>query len=334
MVANLTAVRTDLPYLRRRVRPGTQPAQAAEPPARVSLRLTGPNEVIKPKYAVPTLDVDVTLTKANPVTQLNRRQSAIGSLLIQGAVDFAWEAAGVGGSELVGGQEQETDSAAVYAGRPLVQQRKGDVVLNLRHSAALRRLLVRARQPIVVTLYSGRKITVAAGENGAQLLISRLDGVLELRREETHSAFGFAHLTADIPQALPSRAQLASAGNGRTLTSMGVVYGQPAAAYVSAGFGQEIDSTGEEPVVREVGSWRRAERRLAPRRAQTPEARAILRTTFDFDESWREDLIEALDSGRSSADIYRQFKARFEPAGASRALHNYDDNYDDGYDPF
>lgn len=194
MPANTT--RTDVPYLRRRVKRGSVPEPTAKS---ISLKLGGNNDdtspstgpqVIQPASTrippLPSVDGKEVLTLDNPVVALDRKQSAIGSLVISGAEAFAWETNdGFGNLVLKEGSES---TAPLFGNRRLAEFHKGEVVVGLRHFRNLRRLIAGTRMGLLkVRLYDGSEI-VADGDGGNNaLLVSRVGNHLEVRLEKIDS---------------------------------------------------------------------------------------------------------------------------------------------------
>jgi hypothetical protein len=149
------------------------------------------------------------LTVDYPVVTLDRRQSAIGSLVVDlapaGTLSCVWELTdGTSGivSDAVAGPNGVRTSP-MFGRRPLVELRKGQILVGLRHVAELRRLLiVTAGHPAdgspattVLSLYKGA--TIESAHKSAEPCISSLavyqvDGELVVRRE----GFGFPDVRA------------------------------------------------------------------------------------------------------------------------------------------
>lgn len=189
-----TTIRTDIPYLRRRVKRGSVPEPSTKS---VSLNLsrsddapaTGPQPVLPASNRIPPLPVvdgKVVLTLNEPVVALDRKQSAIGSMVISGAEAFAWEANDGFGNLVL--KEHDESTAPMFGNRRLAEFHKGEVVVGLRHFRNLRRLIVGTRMGLLkVKLYDGSEI-VADGDNGNNaLLISRVNNHLEVRLEKINS---------------------------------------------------------------------------------------------------------------------------------------------------
>lgn len=199
MPVDLERKRTDLPYLRRRVRPEiaaelrAQQQSAAVAAPRPSLSLTTPGQqAAKSRYEVPTLHENFNLAPSSPVVRLSKRSSAIGSLFISGANIICWQTADSQGTQAV--SDQADARIPVNAGRPLVEGYKGAAVIGLRHFRQLRRLLIEGAESLTVETATGGKINVVQVDGQpVRLSMLRLDGVLELRREHEDAGadFGF-----------------------------------------------------------------------------------------------------------------------------------------------
>ena len=180
MTADLTRPRPDLTYLRRRIKPGHEPAPVtsavAAAPSRNLLSLTpdAPKPVLPAK---PGVTGRAELTTSSPVVRLNRRQSAIGSLTIDGTTLVAWETTDRATGVLTGPGSEP--AMPVFANRPVVEFHEGQLVVGLRHIHRLRRVVAAVTDQVVVTIHDGATITCTGGA----LLLSVIDGCLELRRE-------------------------------------------------------------------------------------------------------------------------------------------------------
>lgn len=133
---------------------------------------------------VPYFQKNVELTLDEPVVRFDYRQSAIGSLTIDGAQAFAWETSEMGGLEVNGGTSTDIKPPS-YGNRPLVEFVDDTVVLGLRHFRHLRRLVVASQEDnLTVNLYGGSKVVIDSDGGNNVLLISRIDNELECRIEK------------------------------------------------------------------------------------------------------------------------------------------------------
>lgn len=191
MVATIT--RTDVPYLRRRLKKGEV---STAPVTSTSLKLggssTGNSSTNEPSVpapripALPSVEGKVILSLEEPSVLLSRVQSALGSLVISGAEAFAWEGNdGFGALVLADGSESPVP---MYGNRHLIEFHKGDLLLGLRHFKNFRRLIVGTRTGMLkARLYDESEI-IADGALGANaLLISRVGNQIEFRLEKINS---------------------------------------------------------------------------------------------------------------------------------------------------
>jgi len=145
---------------------------------------------------------------------MSRLQSAVGSLTIDvrpaGTISCIWELAdGISGiiSEWTG-----VRASPEFGKRPLIQLRKGQLMVGLRHISQLRRLLVvvsgpvpdDAPQSVVLAMHDGA--TIESAHSGTQAIVAvagyQVGGELVIRREarslpsisDAAAAYGF---TAD-----------------------------------------------------------------------------------------------------------------------------------------
>lgn len=204
MAFSRTAPRYEITYLRRRPKLGERVASPA-PAAAPSLSLgrpaqQGPKVALAPVQRVAGRAI---LSADAPTVTLDRRQSAIGSLAFDlfgadaggGALSCAWE--------LVEG-EAGLVSAALnvrvspqFGRRPIVQLRKGQLVVGLRHVRRLRRLLLLMggldesnATRLVGELHDEGTVEsshTAIAPVVAALAVYQVDGELVIRRED----FGF-----------------------------------------------------------------------------------------------------------------------------------------------
>ena len=221
MVLNRSGVRSDVGYLRRRVKPApvvdtpaqtsvvplnatAQPSAPRAPSAGLSLApatttsvpaaraqpATAATPALSPDtlpFPAPTIADVSQLGATEPVLRLNARQSAVGSLIVSGADVAVWEdESGVTGSATAAGDTAGTP-VRTPGNRPLVGYDDADAIVSLRHVRRLRRALFIARgpQPLGVQLFTGSTVTVAPGDDDRMfiLCLSRIGNLLELRAE-------------------------------------------------------------------------------------------------------------------------------------------------------
>jgi hypothetical protein len=119
--------------------------------------------------------------------RLDRRQSAIGSLLVTGATSAAWEGSDrVTGAMTVDGAVSGT-SIKCSGNRPLIGYVDGTAAVALRHIRELRRALFIGERSAALTveIFDGGTVTLpaAGGELRYILSLTAIDGVIELRAE-------------------------------------------------------------------------------------------------------------------------------------------------------
>lgn len=212
--------RTDLPFLRRRIkavpvitpapvhtatpvaaeqtpRPaglvlgGERPASAVSPRAK---RLAEQREKAKHEdhevallFPVPGIKDIYELNLEHRALRLTPLQSSVGTLLVTGSTAVAWEDV----RHVVGAQTSDghrAGSAIMTSGnRELVAYHGSDALITLRHVRAFRRAIFinRSNSPMGVRLFSGDNVALPPATNGTQmvLLVHRIGNVLELRAE-------------------------------------------------------------------------------------------------------------------------------------------------------
>ncbi|POH63497.1 MULTISPECIES: hypothetical protein [Cryobacterium] len=216
MALNSSPVRTDIGFLRRRVKPAApaavaRDAAATEPeprraasaglslapattgtaasPARPASVATAPATVSPDSlpFPAPTIDEVRELGENEPVLRLNARESAVGSLIVSGADLAVWEDADrVTGSESAAGDTAGTP-VTTAGNRPLVGFDEADAIVSLRHLQRLRRALFIARGPhtLGVQIFDGSTVTTARGDDSRMFILCllRVGNLVELRAE-------------------------------------------------------------------------------------------------------------------------------------------------------
>jgi len=183
MPINTTVSRANIVYLKRRPKLSDTPVIPTTT-ASNSLVLTAPNAVLAPeKPSKPTVSGKIALSfTEKPVVRLNKRQSAMGSLVITNAASFAWD------TGLKSGEETPTQPNAnipAFGNRKVVEFYKNEVVLSLRYFAQLKRLIVAANSGIMeIKLYDGSTIVVDSDNGKNVIYISRINNILEIRLEK------------------------------------------------------------------------------------------------------------------------------------------------------
>lgn len=188
-----SASTTAVPYLLRRPRATTTPRPPAVPPAR-------------------GLPESLLLTETVSEVTLDRRQSSIGSLVLevagQGEIGVAWELQDTR-TGLVSPLEGQLLSPE-YGRRPIVEHRQGTIVIGLRHVLQLRRFVLLVEGPegrhphrVVGSVNDGATFEASFARTApviSALAFYQIDGQLLVRREgfefETRAdvaeAYGFA----------------------------------------------------------------------------------------------------------------------------------------------
>lgn len=182
MTVNLKTPRPDVIYLRRRLKVGEK-LPSVEVPKNNFLKLNAPEDTV-PIVEKPKAEGRVTLSLDHPVVRLNARQSAIGSIVIEGANNFGWEAQGQSG--LVNASDPTFNQSPSFGNRKLVEFYKSEVVIGLRHADKLRRVVVGNSQGGILKLELLDGVVILLDtENGKNVLtIYRLNNVLEIRAEK------------------------------------------------------------------------------------------------------------------------------------------------------
>lgn len=236
MALNSSPVRSDVGFLRRRVKPAPAAAPVAPAPPAVAAR--APEPALAPSaglslgptaaaasapptasaaapesrpFPAPTIEDVRELGENEPVLRLNARESAVGSLIVSGADVAVWEDADrVTGSATAAGDTAGTP-VVTSGNRPLLGFDEADAIVSLRHVRELGRALfiARAPHPLGVQIFDGSTVTTAAGdaERMFVLYLLRIDNLIELRAEpvdrtasdaEILTQFGFT-LTPHVP---------------------------------------------------------------------------------------------------------------------------------------
>lgn len=185
-------------------RPQSEPIPPSTgPSARVAARLAARGRRVRPFPAPDPRDVQV-LDARTPVVRVDRRRSAVGSLVVAGCTSTVWEST----DHVVGAATVDGATAGRAVGtpgnRPLVGFDDGVALVALRHVRSLRRALFIARgaERMTVALHDGTTLAVdpGTGDTTTILALSVVDGELELRAEpfprsphdgEVFAAFGF-----------------------------------------------------------------------------------------------------------------------------------------------
>lgn len=182
MPLNMVSPRSDIVFMQRRLRKGeVQVAPVSTKTGRMSLRLGSPDvEVVKVDH-VHRLVKDVVLTVDAPVVRLNRRQSAVGSLVVEGAQMFAWDAEGRTGCETLTAPD---DSIPKFGNRKLFEFHKNLFIFNLKYFKSLRRVVVWSNDGVVkLHVNDGFVVTLDSSQGKNVFYISCVGDEVEVRLE-------------------------------------------------------------------------------------------------------------------------------------------------------
>ena len=161
-------------------------------------------------FPAPGIGETRLLDAQTPMIRLDRRQSAIGSLLVTGATSAAWESSEhVTGAMSVDGAVSGT-TIECSGNRPLVGYVDGTAAVALRHIRELRRALFigQPSSPLTVEIFDGGNVTLpaAGGELRFILSLTAIDGVIELRAEPVPARADAAELWQEFGFSMTSKA--------------------------------------------------------------------------------------------------------------------------------
>lgn len=202
MPANLTNPRPDIVYLRRRLKrgesvPTAAPAQTssasrlslARPSGDSPVTLTSPKEETPKPVSVPEAVGLSFLKETNDAFRLNKRQSAIGSLIIGNAMVAGWQtvdgASGYIYNAGVAVTESPEHTPQKFKKRALVEFHKDLLVVGLRNFRQLKRLIIVPKngETLQAETLSGTGV-VMDFEPFTALYVSVVDSVIEFRKED------------------------------------------------------------------------------------------------------------------------------------------------------
>ena len=178
----MVSPRSDIVFMQRRLRKGEVPvAPVKVKTGRMSLRLNAePVGVVKVDHAR-RLTKNIELTVEEPVVRLNRRQSAVGSLVVENAQMFAWDADGRKGFETL---TTPDGSVPRFGNRKLVEFHKGLFVFNLKHFKVLRRVVVWSSTGVLKLHVNDNFVVTLNSDNGKNVFyISCVGDEVEVRLE-------------------------------------------------------------------------------------------------------------------------------------------------------
>jgi hypothetical protein len=182
---DLLSPRPDITFLRRRMRPGETQAAPAAP--KIDYLNLSDDPAATPRSAAipskPQLSGRSALTLATPVVRMTPRQSAIGSLIVTGADIVSW-----GTTDGHHGTAKRGETLAgikSFANRPLVAWVGDQLVVGLRHSADLRRVIIGSSTGALTATFAGGATFTADTRQGADVLYLAMIGTLLEARVET-----------------------------------------------------------------------------------------------------------------------------------------------------
>lgn len=197
MPANLTNPRPDIVYLRRRLKVGEN-APTVEAPKSSTLTLNGSKdastaspmfqEKALPSSAVPNASGLTFLKGVNDACRLNKRQSAIGSLIIGNAMVAGWEmhdgSSGYLYNKGIASTESPETEPAKFNKQALIEFHKELLIVGLRNVRNLKRLIVvpKTGETLQAETIGGTGV-VMEFEPFTALYISVIDSVVEFRKE-------------------------------------------------------------------------------------------------------------------------------------------------------
>lgn len=193
---DLLSPRPDITFIRRRMRPGETPAapkidylNLSDDPA-----ATPRASAIPPK---PVLSVRAALSLASPVVRMAPRQSAIGSLILIGADVVSWET--TDGNRGTSKRGEILVGVPSFANRALVAWQGDQLIVGLRHSATLRRLIIGSSTGTLTATFAGGATFTASTRDGADVLYLAMIGTLLEARVETLNSDRNIETTFGIP---------------------------------------------------------------------------------------------------------------------------------------
>jgi hypothetical protein len=195
MSANLTDPRPDIVFLRRRLKVGeVVPTEA--PRTSSVLTLNRDNNSPSPFQEAPVTGVTIPnavglpfLKATNDAYRLNKRQSAIGSLIIGSAMVVGWQLQDGSSGYLYNSGVAVTESPETktqeFNKRPFIEFHKELLIVALRNVKNLKRLIVvpKTGETLQAETLGGTGV-VMEYEPFTALHISLIDSVLEFRKED------------------------------------------------------------------------------------------------------------------------------------------------------
>lgn len=198
MPANLTSPRPDIVYLRRRLKVGEN-APAVEVRKTSTIVLNGSSESAPdssplvektlPGATVPNATGLTFLKETNDACRLNKRQSAIGSLIVGNAMVAGWEmldgSSGYLYNKGITATESPETEPAKFNKQALIEFHKELLIVGLKNVRNLKRLIVvpKSGETLQAETIGGTGV-VMEFEPFTALYISVIDSVLEFRKED------------------------------------------------------------------------------------------------------------------------------------------------------
>lgn len=198
MPANLTSPRPDIVYLRRRLKVGEN-APAVEVRKTSTIVLNGSSESAPdssplveknlPGATVPNATGLTFLKETNDACRLNKRQSAIGSLIVGNAMVAGWEmldgSSGYLYNKGITATESPETEPEKFNKQALIEFHKELLIVGLKNVRNLKRLIVvpKSGETLQAETIGGTGV-VMEFEPFTALYISVIDSVLEFRKED------------------------------------------------------------------------------------------------------------------------------------------------------
>lgn len=197
MPANLTNPRPDIVFLRRRLKVGESTPVTEAPKRTSALTLNGSKDSASTaslfqekslaSASVPDASGLTFLREVNDACRLNKRQSAIGSLIIGNAMVAGWEMNDGSSGYLYNGvaaTESPESEPQKFNKQSLVEFHKDFLIVGLRNVRNLKRLIVvpKTGETLQAETIGGTGV-VMEFEPFTALYVSVIDSVLEFRKE-------------------------------------------------------------------------------------------------------------------------------------------------------
>ena len=167
--------------------PPVAPVFSSKPPNAVSRPVRKRSRL--PRLDTPVLRGSAELSESNPVYRLDALQSGIGSLIIKNAEAVAWEMHNLlTGLSLNTGKASPLEPPSINSRPILGWSAEGDLSINLRHGAKVRRLIVASyNQGLFIKFYDGSVVYCPMNDGGNAVSITRIGYEFEIRLETVSS---------------------------------------------------------------------------------------------------------------------------------------------------